>query len=316
MVKAEIFREYDIRGVFGQDITPQGAAAIARAFAAYLHSRLPSPAVGLPVVVGYDNRTSSPQLRDAVVDALVDSGCEVTDLGMVTTPLFYFARVHLGIDGGIMITASHNPPEYNGFKLAHGFGTLYGEQIQEIRRLVESEAHVTARGSVRATDVKPAYRRMLQEKVRLGARRLRAVVDCGNGTASVIAPDALRDLGVDVLPLYCESDPTFPHHHPDPVDPGNLRDLIQTVRTERADVGIAFDGDGDRIGVVDDQGAIVWGDQLMILFWREILPKHPGADAIVEVKCSQALVDEIRRLGGKPFFYKTGHSLIKAKMRE
>jgi phosphomannomutase/phosphoglucomutase len=157
---------------------------------------------------------------------------------------------------------------------------------------------------------------MLREKIRLGSRRLRAVVDCGNGTASVIAAVALRDLGVEVIPLYCDSDPSFPNHHPDPVDPKNLRDLIETVRSERADLGIGFDGDGDRVGVVDDQGMIVWGDQLMILFWREILPAYPGADAIIEVKCSQALVDEVRRLGGKPFFYKTGHSLIKAKMRE
>lgn len=316
MLKPEIFREYDIRGVYGEEIAPAGASAIARAFAVYLRSRLPTPDSRLPIVVGYDNRTSSPALRDAVVDALVASGCEVTDVGMVTTPLLYFARVHLGIDGGMMITGSHNPPEYNGFKIAHGYGTLHGEQIQEIRRLAQSGAHIAGQGSVHATDVKPAYRQMLREKIRLGPRRLRAVVDCGNGTASVIAPDALRDLGVDVVPLYCRSDPSFPNHHPDPVDPKNLVDLIQTVRTERADLGIGFDGDGDRIGVVDDQGAIVWGDELMILFWREILPKHPGAEAIIEVKCSQALVDEVRRLGGRPFFYKTGHSPIKAKMRE
>lgn len=315
MVAAGIFREYDIRGVFAQDLTPELAARLARAFVVYLRDRIPVSGP-LPMVVGHDNRASSPSLHRAVVEALVDSGCEVTDLGLVTTPVFYFARVHLGIDGGIMITASHNPPEYNGFKLAHGFGTLYGEQIQEVRRLTENQASVRGRGRVRAVDVKPAYRAAIRERIRLGPRALKVVVDCGNGTASVVAPQVLRDLGVELVELYCESDPTFPHHHPDPVDPENLQDLIRTVVAERADVGLGFDGDGDRIGVVDDRGRIVWGDELMILFWREILPKYPGAEAIVEVKCSQALVEEIRRLGGRPFFYKTGHSLIKAKMKE
>lgn len=315
MVPPGIFREYDVRGVFGQDLTPEVAAQVARAFAAYLRHRTPGPGP-VPVVVGHDNRSSSPELHRAVVGALVESGCDVTDVGLVTTPVFYFARVHLGIDGGIMITASHNPPEYNGFKLAHGFGTLYGDQIQEIRRLAEAGASVQGQGRVRAVDVKPAYREAILGRVKLGPRRLKVVVDCGNGTASVVAPDVLRGLGVDLVELYCESDPTFPHHHPDPVDPKNLQDLIRRVLSEGADVGIGFDGDGDRIGVVDDRGRIVWGDELMILFWREILPKYPGAQAIVEVKCSQALVDEIRRLGGRPFFYKTGHSLIKAKMKE
>jgi len=311
MIPPQIFREYDIRGVFGQDLTPEGAFAIARAYARYLADR------GVhEVIVGHDNRTSSPVLREAVVEALVRSGCAVTDIGMVPTPVFYFARVHLGIDGGVMITASHNPPEYNGFKLSHGFGTLYGEEIQEIRRLAETGAAVEGEGAVRHVDVKPAYREMLRSRIQLGPRRLRVVVDCGNGTAGVIAPQALEDLGVEVIPLYCESDPTFPHHHPDPVDPRNLQDLIRTVLSERADVGIGLDGDGDRIGVVDEQGRIVWGDELMILFWREILPKYPGTVALIEVKCSQALVEEVERLGGKPVFYKTGHSLIKAKMRE
>jgi len=315
MVPPGIFREYDIRGVYGRDLTPEVAGRVARAFAAYLRRKAPGDRP-LPVVVGHDNRASSPELHRAVVEALVDSGCAVVDVGLVTTPVFYFARVHLGVDGGVMVTASHNPPEYNGFKLAHGFGTLYGEDIQEVRRLAETGVTVRGAGSVRAADVLPAYRAAIRDRIKLGPRRLRVVVDCGNGTASVVAPPVLRDLGVEVVELYCDSDPTFPHHHPDPVDPKNLQDLIRTVRVERADVGLGFDGDGDRIGVVDDQGRIVWGDELMILFWREILPKYPGAQAIVEVKCSQALVDEIRRLGGRPFFYKTGHSLIKAKMKE
>jgi phosphomannomutase/phosphoglucomutase len=255
-------------------------------------------------------------LRDAVVRALVASGCRVVDIGTVITPTFYFARVHYGIDGGVMITASHNPPEFNGLKLAHGFGTIYGEEIQQVRRLAEDGEQLVGSGTVELRDVVPAYRAMLKEKIHLGPRGLRVVLDCGNGTASLVAPQVLKEWGVDLTCLYCDSDPRFPHHHPDPVDPSNLTDLIATVKRTGADVGIGLDGDGDRIGVVDDCGGIIWGDTLMILFWREILPKYPGTVGIVEVKCSQALYEEIARLGGRPIFYKTGHSLIKAKMKE
>jgi len=310
-IPAAIFREYDIRGLVGPEITPDTASRIARAYAAFLRQ-----ANVADVVVGRDNRGSSPALRDAVVDALAASGCRVTDIGTVITPVFYFARVHWTIDGGVMITASHNPPQFNGFKLAHGFATLYGDQIQRIRALAEQGTVVTGPGAVTDRDIVPAYLAMLREKLVLGPRRLKVVVDCGNGTAGFVAPQALAQLGCEVIPLYCDPDPAFPHHHPDPVDPKNLADLITAVRAAHADVGIAFDGDGDRIGVVDEQGTILWGDTLMILFWREILPKYPGAVGIVEVKCSQALYDEIARLGGRPMFYKTGHSLIKAKMKE
>ncbi len=315
-INPAIFREYDIRGVVGSDLTPEVAGAIARAYAAYLRARLPAPGSRLPVLVGRDNRESSPWIRNAVVCGLVASGCEVIDIGTVITPVFYFARVHDGIDGGVMITASHNPREFNGFKLAHGFGTIYGDEIQTVRRLADAGETVSGSGREEERDVVPAYRTMLTEKIALGPRRLRVVLDCGNGTASLIAPRVLEDLGVDLVRLYCDSDPRFPHHHPDPVQPENLQDLIATVRRERADVGIGLDGDGDRIGVVNDRGEIIWGDTLMILFWREILPKHPGTVGIVEVKCSQMLYDEIARLGGRPVFYKTGHSLIKAKMKE
>lgn len=310
-INPTIFREYDIRGVVGRDITVETADTIARAYAAYLKERGERR-----VIVGRDLRTSSPSIRDAVAAALIASGCDVIDIGTVITPVFYFARVHLEVDGGIMITASHNPPEFNGFKLAHGFGTIYGNEILEIRRIAASGEFVSGRGRIEEHDVVPAYRAMLKARIHLGPRRLRAVVDCGNGTASLTGPQALEDLGVEIIRLYCDPDPAFPNHHPDPVDPKNLRDLIAAVGRERADVGIGFDGDGDRIGVVDDQGTILWGDMLMILFWREILPKHPGTPGIVEVKCSQVLYDEIARLGGQPMFYKTGHSLIKAKMKE
>lgn len=306
-----MFREYDIRGLAREDLTPGVVEKIARAYAVYM-----SKSDRCQVIVGQDNRESSPRIRESVINGLVSSGCQVVDIGTVITPVFYFARLHYGIDGGVMITASHNPPEFNGFKLAHGFSTIYGEEIQEIRRLAERGEFLHRVGSVEQRNVVPAYRAMLCEKIQLEPRRLRAVVDCGNGTASLIAPDILEALGCEVLRLYCDSDPRFPHHHPDPVQRANLEDLIAMVKRHSADLGLGFDGDGDRLGVVDERGEILWGDILMILFWREILPRHPGAVGIVEVKCSQALYEEIARLGGKPVFYRTGHSLIKAKMRE
>ncbi len=243
----------------------------------------------------------------------------MVDLGEVITPIFYFAPHQLGSTRGAMITASHNPGEFNGLKVLDGAGTIYGEEIQKLADLAEELAGKKplrkSGGSVRSFDLITPYLEMLKAKITL-ARPLKVVVDCGNGTASLFAEELFTSLGCNVIPLYCESDSTFPNHHPDPVDPENLADLIEVVKREQADLGLAFDGDGDRIGAVDEKGQIMWGDQMMILFWRELLPKYPRAQAIVEVKCSQALPEEIARLGGKPFFYRTGHSLIKAKMRE
>ncbi len=306
-----IFREYDIRGVVGQDLDPEAAEAIARAFGTYLAGA----GVGR-AVIGHDNRVSSQPLYEAAARGLAGTGCDVIKVGLAVTPMLYFALHHFGVDGGVMVTASHNPPEFNGFKLACGPGTIYGAQIQEVWRLVQAGAFIRGAGIVEEREILPAYAAMLRDRIRLGPRRLTVVADCGNGTAGGVAPEILRGWEVEVIPLYCDSDPTFPHHHPDPVDPHNLRDLIQNVGEARADVGLGFDGDGDRLGVVDDQGGILWGDLLMALFWREILAAHPGATALVEVKCSQALIDEIRRLGGWPLFTQTGHSLIKARMRE
>lgn len=326
-----IFREYDVRGVVGKDLTPAVARALGAGFARYLDEAQAGggagpqaagsdqPAQRQPVLVGRDNRAHSLMLRDGLVEGLTSAGRGVADLGEVITPMVYFARIHFGIDGAAMITGSHNPPEFNGFKLGCGPGTIYGEQIQRLRRHVEEAARSAApgrAGSSRALDVVTPYQAMLAERIRLGPRRLRVVVDAGNGTTGPFAPGILAAWGCDVIPLYCESDPRFPHHHPDPVRPENLRDLQRAVREHGADLGVAFDGDGDRIGVVDDRGQMLWGDSLMALYWREVLARRPGAPAIIEVKCSQALVDEVARLGGKPIFYKTGHSLIKAKMRE
>ncbi|RMF89618.1 MAG: phosphomannomutase/phosphoglucomutase, partial [Nitrospinota bacterium] len=230
-------------------------------------------------------------------------------------PLLYFSLFHLPVDGGIMITGSHNPPEYNGFKVTRGQETLTGEDLQEIQRLIEQGAFVHGEGELSQADVITPYLRLVQEKIHLG-RRLHVVIDCGNGTAGVLAPTLIRELGCQVTELYCEPDGHFPHHHPDPTVPENLRDLIQTVREQEADVGLAYDGDADRLGAVDDRGNIVWGDQLMVLFARDILSRHPGASIIFDVKCSQNLVQEIVARGGKPIMWKTGHSLIKKKLRE
>ncbi|MBE3582531.1 MAG: phosphomannomutase/phosphoglucomutase [Limnochordaceae bacterium] len=338
-IPAEIFREYDIRGLADTELTPPVMEVLGRTLAEYYRD------VGDSVtLVGRDNRWSSFALRDALVRGLTAGGQQVVDLGVVTTPLFYFARIDMGIDAGLMITASHNPPQYNGLKVAHGFATIYGEQIQDLRKRAEevaarlvqggvspgpagvagaSEGRAETPGAAAATsgqvtqvDKGPDYLRMLQDKIRLGPRRLKIVVDCGNGTGSLFAVPYLKGLGCEVIPLYCESDGHFPHHQPDPTVSANMKDLAARVVAEKADAGIGFDGDADRIGVVDDQGQILWGDELMVLFWREILPRHPGTTAIVEVKCSQALVEEIQRLGGRPLWYKTGHSLIKAKMKE
>ncbi|WP_369397290.1 phosphomannomutase/phosphoglucomutase [Syntrophomonas palmitatica] len=313
MLSASVFRQYDIRGKVGTDFDVQGAEQIARAFGAYALERRHDR-----ILVGRDNRASSLQLRDGMVESLLACGLDVIDIGEVITPVFYFASRYLDIDAGIMITASHNPGHDNGCKLLLGSSTIYGEEIQEIaRRAMNGEGVVSAkRGKFSSIDVNDAYVQDIKGRIQMGPRRLQVVVDCGNGTAGYIAPRLLRELGCEVIELYCDSDPAFPNHHPDPVKVENCRDLINTVRAEGADLGIGFDGDGDRLGVVSPKGSIIWGDMLMILYWREIILRYPGADCIVEVKCSQALVDEIERLGGRPMIYKTGHSLIKAKMKE
>jgi len=308
---AGIFREYDLRGVVGQDLDAEAAETIGRAFGTYLRDAGVEEAV-----VGHDNRESSEALYGAVIRGLRGTGCTVTAIGLAISPVFYFALRHFKIEGGVMVTASHNPPEFNGFKLAHGPGTLYGAEIQRVWEIAARGEFRSGAGGLAERQVADAYAAVLREKIQLGPRRLRVALDCGNGTGGAFAPEILRRWGCDVLPLYCDPDPTFPHHHPDPVEPRNLVDLIRLVRQRDADLGIGIDGDGDRIGVVDDTGGILWGDLLMALFWREILAAHPGAVALIEVKCSQALIDEVRRLGGRPEFTRTGHSLIKARMRE
>lgn len=309
-----IWREYDVRGVAGTDLTPALATLLGLAF-----GELAAARGGRRVLVGRDNRTSSPELAAGVVRGLRAAGLAVVDLGEVTTPVFYFARVHLGIEPGIMVTASHNPGRENGFKLALGRGTLVGAEITALRDRVRALATAgvgadqAAGPEPESRDVLPAYYADMVARIQL-ARPLHVVVDCGNGTASPTTPEVFRRLGCRVTELYCTSDPTFPNHHPDPVRPENLRDLIARVRELGADLGIGIDGDGDRIGAVADDGRILWGDELMMLFWRELLPHHPGSPVLVEVKCSQAMWDDALAHGGRPFFHRTGHSHIKATL--
>lgn len=306
-----MFRMYDIRGVWEDDLTVESAELIGKAFGTYVRQK------GIKdVLVGRDNRLSSRPIRDALIKGLTSTGCDVLDVGVLTTPAFYYSNVLYNYQAGMMITASHNPPQFNGFKVMVGPSTIYGDELKKLYYIAEKGEFEKGTGNVKYAYPINSYINMIKEKVKLGDRKLKVVVDCGNGTGSYFYPDVIYNLGCEVYPLYCESDPTFPNHFPDPVKEENLKDLIEEVKRVKADLGIAFDGDGDRIGVVDDKGNIIWGDMLMILYWREIMKKHPGADAIVEVKCSQALVEEIERLGGKPIFFKTGHSLIKAKMKE
>ncbi|OPY56612.1 MAG: Phosphomannomutase/phosphoglucomutase [Pelotomaculum sp. PtaU1.Bin035] len=312
LINPQIFRQYDIRGVAGRDLADETVELLGKAFGTYVRE-----AGAGKVLVGRDNRLSSERLRNAVIKGLLSTGCDVVDIGLVVTPMLYYARVHYGIDGAVMITGSHNPPDENGFKLALGSGTIYGVEIQRLKGLMDEGKFLSGSGNLEEGEATRPYLDMLKEKIQLSPRRkLKVAVDCGNGTAALFAGQVLDNWGCEVIPLYCESDGSFPNHQPDPVKTANLTDLRKAVTENKSDLGIAFDGDADRIGIVDETGGIIWGDMLMCLYWREIMAKHPGARAIIEVKCSQALVDEVVRLGGKPFFYKTGHSLIKAKMKE
>ncbi len=311
VINPQIFRQYDIRGVAERDLTNETVELLGKAFGTYVKKSGSSK-----VLVGRDNRLSSSRLRDAITRGLLTAGCDVSDIGLVVTPMLYYSRVHFGIDGGVMITGSHNPPDENGFKIALGSGTIYGDEIQKLKDIMVTGNFTSGPGRLEELDMLSPYLAMLKYNILLGPRKLKVAVDCGNGTASLFAQQILEAWGCEVIPLYCESDGSFPNHQPDPVKTANLAELRKAVVENNADAGLAFDGDADRIGVVDESGGIIWGDLLMCLYWREIMAKHPGAQAIIEVKCSQALVDEVVRLGGRPFFYKTGHSLIKAKMKE
>jgi phosphomannomutase/phosphoglucomutase len=317
MINSEIFREYDIRGIAEHDLTAPVIEALGSAFATYLNFK------GInTVTVGYDARISSPRLCDDIVRGLTLSGMTVTVLGLCPTPALYFSLYHLKSGAGVMITGSHNPAEFNGFKLCVGKETIYGEEIQKLRQIM-TERHKdqvmpnSVTGSVSHRPIMPDYINYLKGQFNSNQEnRLKVVLDSGNGTAGLAAPEILRSMNCEVIELFSEPDGRFPNHHPDPTIPANLATLIDAVRSQNADAGIAFDGDSDRIGVVDEKGDILWGDQLMVIFSRDILRKLPGATFVSEVKCSQAMYDDIRAHGGNAVMWKTGHSLIKAKMKE
>jgi phosphomannomutase/phosphoglucomutase len=305
-----IFREYDIRGRVEEDLTPEVVVAIGKGFGTYAARKGVTS-----LMLGRDCRLSSPSFRDALVDGLLSTGRNVIDVGVCPTPLLYFSIIRFGGDGGVMITGSHNPPEFNGFKMCVGPATLYGEKILEIRRIIEKKDFVSGKGKESRREVVPDYREYVKSNISI-PRRIKVVVDAGNGTAGPIAPSLFRELGLEVVELFCDMDGRFPNHFPDPTVPENLRFLIRAVRETGADVGVGYDGDADRIGAVNEKGEILYGDYLLALFAREILRRKPGATVISEVKASQNLYDDIARHGGKPVMWKAGHSLIKQKMRE
>ncbi len=311
MLDAAIFKRYDIRGQVGANLTEPVAEQVGRAFGAWLAERGITQAV-----LGYDNRVSSPALAAAAIRGLTAVGCDVTEIGQVSTPLVYWYAVEAGEIGALMVTGSHLAPQMNGFKLAVGARNLYGAQIQALRRRAEAGDWPQGAGRVsRDEDARARYLAMLRSKLH-HRRPLRIVVDAGNGMGGVFAVPLLEALGHTVIPLYCEPDGTYPNHQPDPQDAANLQDLVAAVRAERADVGLAFDGDADRVGVVDERGQPIPADRVMVLLARDILARNPGATVVGDVLCSQVLFDEVERAGGVPLIWASGHSLVKAKMAE
>jgi phosphomannomutase / phosphoglucomutase len=305
-----VFREYDIRGNADRDLDDGFANELGKAIGTHLRR-----AGARRICVGRDCRVTSPRLHKALRSGILSTGVSVIDVGIVATPMLYFSVFHLDSDGGVQITGSHNPPEDNGFKVLRGKSTIHGAEIQELRKLVESKNFESGLGVVEERDITDAYINDCASRIKLGPRRFKVVVDAGNGVGGTAVP-LLRKLGFDVTPLFIEPDGRFPNHHPDPTVEKNVADLKAKVAEVGAEVGIALDGDADRIGCVDSKGRIVWGDQLMILFARSILKEVPGATFVSEVKCSKALYDEIAKAGGKAIMWKVGHSLIKEKMKE
>ncbi len=302
-----IYRAYDIRGIYGKEITEETAENIGKAYGSTVSGK---------VAVGSDVRESSPQLSKALIKGIQSTGVDVVDVGVVPTPLLYFSIVHLNLDGGVMLTASHNPPEYNGFKLCKkGAMTYYGDEITAIGESVAKGIFRAGKGKYERKDVLNAYLSFVKERIKL-KRKLKVVLDCANGTAGAVAPRLFRELGCEVIELFSEADGRFPNHPADPTVDANQKDIIAKVKETGADIGFAYDGDSDRAGFVDEKGAIIRGDQALALFSREILAKNKGAKIIFEVKCSLALQEDILAHGGKPIMYRTGHSFIKKKIKE
>ncbi len=308
----QVFREYDIRGIVERDFDNDFVVNLGRAYATMLHR-----AGKRRITLGRDCRLSSERLRNLLLEGLLPAGIDVIDVGVVPTPLLYFSVLHWKMDGGAMITGSHNAAEYNGFKLGVGPTTIFGAEIQAVADLMERRDFVQSgtRGALSEKPVRPDYADFIRGQIKLKPG-LKVAVDSGNGCGGVVAVPLMRELGATVYELYTEMDGRFPNHHPDPTVEENLRDLIAAVKTQGAEVGIAYDGDADRVGAVDEKGGIVWGDELMVVFSRAVLKERPGAAIIGDVKCSQRLYDDIAAHGGRPIMWKTGHSLIKDKLKE
>lgn len=309
-IAAEIFRAYDIRGVVDQTLTNDTVYQIGRA----LGSKVLSLG-GNCIVIGRDGRTSGVRLSTQLANGIRATGCNVIDVGLVPTPVLYFAAAYLKIGSAVMLTGSHNPADYNGLKIIIDGITIYGAAIQEIYQIIMSQQFVTGAGTYTTTNVSAAYIHEIINSLNI-KRRLKVVIDCGNGVPGIVAPDLLNSLGCNVIPLYCDVDGTFPNHHPDPSDPHNLEVLQQTVIAQQADLGLAFDGDGDRLGIIDNTGKIIWPDRVLMLYTQQLLQQNPGATIIYDVKCSRDVEKIISAAGGVPLMWNTGHSLIKAKIRE
>ena len=310
-MNTNIFREYDIRGIVGEQLTDETVAILGKAIGTFFNQN-----GAKRIAIGYDARKSSPTFCRLLTEGFNQTGCDAVLIGMVPTPVLYHTVFTKPVDGGVMITGSHNPPDHNGFKICLGKSTLFGSQIQEIKEIALSGVFSSGDGSVHTIEVLDDYIADIVSKIDLGSRKLKAVIDGGNGMGGVTGVPVYEQLGIDLIKLFTEPDSDFPNHHPDPTVTENLQDTIKAVRESGADIGIAFDGDGDRIGIVDENGRIIWGDELMILLSRTILKDRPGSTIIAEVKCSQNLFDDIEKHSGVPIMWKAGHSIIKSKMKE
>ncbi|MEK7724511.1 MAG: phosphomannomutase/phosphoglucomutase [Acidobacteriota bacterium] len=306
-----IFREYDIRGIVGEDLNEKIVRQIGLAIGTYFRKNNAKR-----IAIGYDARESSPKFCEILVESLNQTGCDCLLIGRVPTPVLYFTTFTKEVDSGVMITGSHNPSHHNGFKISLGKDSLYGKQIQEIKEIALAGDFAEGIGKTEDLEILDDYFIQLFKRINLGNRKLKVVIDAGNGMGGVTAVPFYQNLGVEIIELFCEPDSSFPNHQPDPSQEKNLQDLINKVVETKADIGIAFDGDADRITIIDEIGRIIWGDELMILLSREVLMENPNSTIIAEVKCTQALFDEIERLGGKAIMSKAGHSIIKAKMKE
>ena len=310
MINPHIFREYDIRGVVERDLNDEVVYRLAQGFGTYLRQQQLKK-----ISLGGDVRLSTERFRGILIKGFRQVGIDVIDIGIVPTPVQYYSMYNLPVDGGLMITGSHNPAEYNGFKLTVQNAPVYGAEIQKIKQIIEAGKFSSGRGTLEKINLIPAYIEHIKKDIKI-KKKLKVVLDSGNGAAALVAHRLFKELGVETVDLFDTPDGRFPNHHPDPTVVEYLHDLIESVQQTHADLGIGYDGDGDRLGVIDEHSQVIWGDRLLIIFSRDIIRQQPGAKVIFEVKCSQALPEMIEKFGGQPIMWKTGHSLLKKKMKE